>query len=187
MPAGAVIVLTAGVLFLFSFLFAPQRGVLAGLGRMFRLRLKVAREHLLREAYEVLEASGKQPAANTPIAINAISIIQTWSKWLTPAMLKYLKVSGLISLPNAQSLALTDSGLNDAYRCTRNHRLWEEYLLSYSSVAAAHVDYSADYVEHVLNAELIGILEDKLRAKGRLVHDSMLPDSVHPIAQESNA
>ncbi|MBZ0170977.1 MAG: metal ABC transporter permease, partial [Phycisphaerales bacterium] len=51
-PAGAVIVLTSGVLFVVSMTFAPRRGVLAtGLKRL-RLRLRISGDHLLEAAYE---------------------------------------------------------------------------------------------------------------------------------------
>ena len=47
LPTGAVIVLVAGALFLFSFLFAPARGVLATAWRQARLRLAYAEQAAL--------------------------------------------------------------------------------------------------------------------------------------------
>ena len=47
LPAGAVIVLVAGALFLFSFLFAPARGVVATAWRQARLRLAYAEQAAL--------------------------------------------------------------------------------------------------------------------------------------------
>ncbi len=47
LPAGAVIVLVAGALFLFSFLFAPARGVVATAWRQARLRLAYAEQSAL--------------------------------------------------------------------------------------------------------------------------------------------
>ncbi|HEY0835264.1 MAG TPA: metal ABC transporter permease, partial [Azospirillum sp.] len=48
LPAGAVIVLVAGALFLFSFLFAPARGLVATAARAAHLRLVVAEGNALR-------------------------------------------------------------------------------------------------------------------------------------------
>jgi manganese/zinc/iron transport system permease protein len=48
LPAGAVIVLVAGGLFLVSFLFAPARGVIATALRAFRLQLALAEQVALR-------------------------------------------------------------------------------------------------------------------------------------------
>ena len=48
----------------------------------------------------------------------------------------------------------------------RNHALWTQYLISYADVAATHVDWSVDQVEHVLSEELVAQLEEKLRPEG---------------------
>jgi manganese/zinc/iron transport system permease protein len=55
LPTGAAIVLTAAMGFLFSILFAPRRGVGARLLAEYRLRQRIAREHLLRSLYELSE------------------------------------------------------------------------------------------------------------------------------------
>ena len=44
-------------------------------------------------------------------------------------------------------------------RITRNHRLWERYLIKYADIAPSHVDRDADLVEHILGAELVSELE----------------------------
>src|SRR5690606_1384083 len=45
-PAGAVIVLTSGVIVALSMLLAPSRGVIASTVRRLTLRLRVARDHV---------------------------------------------------------------------------------------------------------------------------------------------
>lgn len=57
---------------------------------------------------------------------------------------------------------------------TRNHRLWEQYLLTYADVAPSHVDFSADYAEHALSPEITRELEAALAKRGRL--PASLPD-----------
>ena len=48
---------------------------------------------------------------------------------------------------------------------TRNHALWEQYLISYADIAPSHVDWSVDKVEHVLSDELIAELEQALDSR----------------------
>lgn len=51
LPAGAVIVLASGVIFLLSLFLAPNRGLIASTWRVLRLRIKVAGDHFLREMH----------------------------------------------------------------------------------------------------------------------------------------
>ncbi len=70
----------------------------------------------------------------------------------------------------------TETGRGQAARVTRNHRLWEVYLLEHADTAPAHVDHGADFIEHVLGDALVAELEDALPRHGKVV-----PDSVHVI------
>jgi manganese/zinc/iron transport system permease protein len=70
-------------------------------------------------------------------------------------------------------------------RITRNHRLWEQFLVSYAELAPSHVDHSADLVEHVLSPEMVAELERELAAVGRLPRRlGGVPASVHSLAAD---
>ena len=87
---------------------------------------------------------------------------------------------GLVEEPQGEQITLTDAGLAAAARVTRNHRLWELYLIEYADVATSRVDRDADAVEHVLGERLVAQLEAKLRqlhAAGGVA----VPASPHPI------
>jgi len=49
---------------------------------------------------------------------------------------------------------------------SRNHALWQQYLVSHADVAPSHVDWSVDQVEHVLRDDLVAELEAELAARG---------------------
>ena len=57
---------------------------------------------------------------------------------------------------------LSESGFGEAARITRNHRLWELYLIRHADIAPSHVDRDADMVEHILGSELVRALEAEL-------------------------
>jgi manganese/zinc/iron transport system permease protein len=78
-------------------------------------------------------------------------------------------------------IELTDEGLDEAARVTRNHRLWEMYLVTHADIAPSHVDRDADMVEHVLDAALVQRLETALREDGVGVPQ---PRSLHPMSAE---
>src|SRR5688500_1607569 len=61
LPAGAIIVVVASAIFLFSMIFGPARGVLVRWVEQLRLSRTVARQHLLRAVYEWAEETGNDP------------------------------------------------------------------------------------------------------------------------------
>lgn len=147
-PAGSVIVLVAGSLFLVSMLLAPTRGVLADTARRIRLRLLIARDHVLESLYEI----------ELGIA-NSMHPHASW--WL----IRLMSLRGWIK-QDPHGLVLSESGREQGKRIHRNHRLWEQYLVSYADIAPTHVDWSVDQVEHVLSDELIADLEAALLERG---------------------
>jgi manganese/zinc/iron transport system permease protein len=177
MPAGAVIVLTAGALFMISLVAAPQRGILAAAIRRGRLRLRIARDHVLRAAYESLEASAGQPFQPAPIPIAAILERRPHAIPAPRLLLRLLAARGLLSIEHDR-IMLTTRGLQEAARITRNHRLWEEFLVTHADMAASHVDRTADMVEHVLSPEILAELQDSLAARDT---QQQVPASIHPI------
>jgi len=147
-PAGAVIVLVAGSIFGLSMLFAPTRGILADTIRRLRLKLLIARDHVLESLYEI---ESNIQDARPPIA--------------SSILLKLMAMRGWITNSN-NSLMLTEAGRTQGKRIHRNHQLWEQYLVSYADIAPTHVDWSVDQVEHVLTDELIAELEEALSERG---------------------
>jgi len=75
-------------------------------------------------------------------------------------------------------LHLSEAGFGEAARVTRNHRLWETYLIKYADIAPSHVDRDADLVEHILGAELVRELERDL---GERTVEMPVPPSPHRI------
>jgi len=142
-PAGAVIVLSAGVIFILSMLIAPTRGIIAQLLRHTTLKLRIAIDHTLESKYEYPEQHKK-----LPFTLCAI-----------------LRIKGLTD-SITQTSALTQAGLTRGRRVRRNHMLWEQYLISCADIAPSHVDWSVDQVEHILDDDLITRLENEIVAQG---------------------
>lgn len=143
-PAGAVIVLSAGVIFLLSMLIAPTRGVIAQLLRHATLKLRIAIDH-------TLEAKYQYPEQHKHSSFTLRAILRT--KGLTDSL--------------SPTSALTQAGLTRGQRVRRNHMLWEQYLISCADIAPSHVDWSVDQVEHILDDDLIARLENEIRASGQ--------------------
>lgn len=180
LPAGAVIVLVAAVLFLVSMLFAPERGVIPRLRNQAALRRKEDRQHFLRAAYEIVEdqAAGG-PVANRSFPYEALLAKRSWTPAQLRRILRVARHEDHLEPAPAGRLRLSEPGFGEAARVTRNHRLWETYLIQYADVAPSHVDRDADLVEHILGAELVRELEAKL---GGALPDQHVPPSPHFIS-----
>jgi manganese/zinc/iron transport system permease protein len=165
-PAGAVIVLTSGVVFTFSMLVAPARGVIAASLRHARLRLRIAGDHLL----ELAQDSGRDVIE--PGAIARLGAVRGWSPLVRIVVLRWLAHAGMIERAAGRAVRVTPAGLARGARVARNHALWEQYLVGYADVAPGHVDWSADQVEHVLSEELVRELEARLAARGPVAPDA---------------
>ncbi len=160
LPAGAVIVLAAGGVFVLSLLCAPSRGVVASASRRARLTLRIAGEHLLESAYR----SGDRTLDGT--LVRSVAMERGWPRWLATVVRAVLAWRGFVTLRGRGGMALTSDGWARGARVCRNHALWEQYLISHADVAPNHVDWSVDQVEHVLSDALIGELETELATRG---------------------
>jgi manganese/zinc/iron transport system permease protein len=165
LPAGAVIVLAAVVCFAVSFVFGARRGVLTQWLEQRRMSGRVARLHFLRAVYEWCEQGGHDLEARVSLA--ELKEANLWSERTLRTLLALAMREGLISAHAAVGTCqLTARGKSEARRETRNHRLWEMYLLHYADVAPQHIHHNADHIEHVVDPQIMNRLEELLAHSG---------------------
>ena len=181
LPAGAVIVLVAALFFVVSMLIGTERGVMIRFLRQSQLEKRMGRQHLLRALYEILEGRRITEELNIrTVPFRQIRGRRTWSDRQLRDFIRRAYNEGLVEAPNkADSILLTETGLVEAEQVTRNHRLWEMYLIEYADVATSRVDRDADMVEHILGDKMVTRLENKLQAYR--IAGSLVPQSPHPI------
>ncbi len=186
LPAGAIIVVVAGAVFVVSMLFGPARGLLARLIEHRRLTRKVAHQHLLRALYERVEGAaevftGTAGAFETRAAVPYASLLaeRSWSSRQLSRALRRAAASGLVRHTAGGAYALTPGGLTEARRVVRNHRLWELYLITHADIAPSHVDRDADVLEHVIGTEMVQELDLLLAADHP---ELVVPASPHVLA-----
>jgi len=177
LPPGAIIVIAAAIIFLFSMIFGTARGVLPRFLRHLQLQRKVGRQHLLRSTYEILEETQQaEPLKNVPIDMDLLRKHRYWAKGELSKLIRQARSEDHIERQPSGELRLSESGFGEASRITRNHRLWELYLIRYADIAPSHVDRDADMVEHLLGAEIVHQLETELNLSNSTI------DSPHTIA-----
>ncbi len=175
-PAGAVIVLVASGFFLVSLLAGPARGVVGRAWRQSELRRKIARQHLLRAVYELSEMANHPPSVRR----NELLARRSWSPRQLAQTISAAERAGLVVPTEPNAIRLTEPGRRHAARVTRNHRLWELYLIEHADIAPSHVDRDADQIEHVLAPEMIQKLEALLLHQDR---DRQPPASPHALEE----
>jgi manganese/zinc/iron transport system permease protein len=159
LPAGGVIVLTAGCVFAGSLMFAPRRGMLASTARAFRLRLRIAGDHLLERA---IESGGGRVGRHARRANGEPAGLERF------VVLNLLSASGELHRER-DGFAASASGMRRGERVKRNRALWEQYLLTYADIAPGHVDWTVDQVEHLLSPDIVDRLEQGLQDRGIVV------------------
>jgi manganese/zinc/iron transport system permease protein len=183
LPAGAVIVLTASALFLFSMVFGFARGILILVLERYKLRRRILKENLLRDLYEWFESTHvaadesiptTDPHISAPTVDDLLSR-RSWSRGQLLRTVKRLAASQDLTADARNRLRFTEQGIRAAKNIVRKHRLWEAYLISHADVATGMVDLSADRIEHILDEDIIGQLERLFPN----VNPKELPESPH--------
>ena len=178
LPAGAIIVITAALIFLLSMIFGTARGVLPRYLRHRKLQKKVGRQHILRSTYEILEnTQDSPPLKNLPIPMELLRKHRYWAKGELPKLIRQARAEDHVERQPTGELRLSESGFGEASRITRNHRLWELYLIKHADIAPSHVDRDADMVEHLLGAEIVHQLEAALELAKSTIESPHLIES----------
>lgn len=172
LPAGAVIVLAAVFCFAVSFGFGAERGLFKRWLEQRRVGHRVARQHLLRAIYEWCETR-PHPAADDPanlldcaVPLAELRHLNDWSEARLRHLLRLGFAERLLIWNNSHdAVHLTAAGKLEARRVTRNHRLWETYLLQYADVAPQHIHHNADQIEHVVEPNIVNELEELLAGR----------------------
>lgn len=168
LPSGAMIVLSCAMLFVASLVFGTQRGLLFRWSRRIAMNRTVDRHHLLRSLFEL----GERDETHR-VSPRGLLSERSWSSLRLRRSVNRGERDGLlVSMDGA--LKLTTKGTLEARRLTREHRLWELYLIAHADIAPARVDRSADHIEHVLEPEVIAELEALLEQR-----EVVVPENPH--------
>ncbi len=172
LPAGAVIVLAAVFCFAVSFVVGTERGLCKRWLEQRRVAHRVARQHLLRAIYEWCETRPQPPVRDLmslldgPVPLAELCRSNDWSEARLRHLLKLGRAERLVTWNDGRdAVQLTAEGKLEARRVTRNHRLWETYLLHYADVAPQHIHHNADQIEHVVEPNIVNELEELLAGR----------------------
>ena len=128
--------------------------------------------------YEILENTQESPPLkNLPIPMELLRKHRYWAKGELPKLIRQARAEDHVERQPTGELRLSESGFGEASRITRNHRLWELYLIRHADIAPSHVDRDADMVEHLLGAEIVRQLEAELELAKSTIESPHLIES----------
>ena len=168
-PTGPWMVVVLSIIFIISFLFAPERGVVANLNKQRRLRRQVCEENILRTLYILNErhpSNAETAQISLDLKFDEAEILMARSIPVNELKrtLAHLATKGLILGGTAAggAIQLTKQGAHMATSLTRRHRLWENYLTEKVAMSSENVHFQAEQMEHLLTEEQASELEKEL-------------------------
>lgn len=170
-PTGPMIVLMASLLFLFSVLFAPQKGLLFRILRRWKFRRLCQQENVLKAIWKFCSKS------NTPsFSANDLSTVFYATPGRLFGLLSALEKKGWIQ-KIGQKWELTALGMLWGRKIVRLHRLWEVYLVQYCGVGKDRVHPSAEEMEHIITPEIEHEIELILHNPHQDPHHQPIPSN----------
>ncbi|MEL6358734.1 MAG: metal ABC transporter permease [Bacteroidota bacterium] len=150
MPTGPWVVMALSLMAYFSFLLAPQKGLLARRIRQRRHQQKTLLENILKAFYELGKSEGYFYHSRTPAALQAHRPLPTRK---LRRGLQRLQQQKMVR-QNVEGWVLTAAGQEKGQEISRLHELWELYLTKYLKLQPDHVHEDAESIEHVITPEL---------------------------------
>lgn len=171
MPTGPWIVMIISLLALFSFFFAPQRGILYRQYEQRQLQRQIMEENVLKELYHLGE---KDQGSHSGRSLEELIEERYFPEKRLRTALRRLRKKGWVQQQNGQ-WGFTKAGQEKGRRVVKLHRLWEAYLSTYLKIAPDHVHEDAETIEHIITPELEAELEQMLDFPDRDPHQSKIP------------
>ncbi|RED94349.1 metal ABC transporter permease [Marinoscillum furvescens] len=171
MPTGPWIVMVLSLIAVFSFFFAPGKGIIIKLLKRRKIQMQLLEENLLKSFYKIGEITEDFKAARSNAELKEV---RRFSSGQFREGLNRLAKQGFIKRNNG-TWSLTAEGLQKGRRVVRLHRLWELYLTKYLRIAPDHVHEDAETIEHVITPELEARLEKLLEYPDEDPHSSNIP------------
>lgn len=172
LPTGAFMVLGASTLFAIAFLLSPRHGLLPRLLRLYERRRRTQSENLLRTLYLMMEQRNTE---DRRFGVDDIAAMRQESPRVVRKLARLAGRRGWVNPKSPDPILLTDTGLEEAKRVVRNHRLWELFLTQEAKLAADHVHADAEYIEHVLPRDVLRRLEEMLESPTVDPHGKPIP------------
>jgi ABC-type Mn2+/Zn2+ transport system permease subunit/Mn-dependent DtxR family transcriptional regulator len=162
-PAMAVV---ATILYLLVALFSPNKGLVFSYFRSQKLQRRIRMEDIMKQSLRLHE-KGKLSVSKL---LDKLEI----DKSNLSKLLKILARKGLLQI-QGNIIILSNSGLNEANRLVRAHRLWETYLVDKIGLNEEQIHEEAEKYEHLLTDDILDEVDEQLGFPTTDPHGSPIP------------
>lgn len=171
MPTGPWIVMCLSIFTIGSIWFAPKTGMLSKFRVQKENNRKILIENVLKLFYHLGERTNgfKDERSTTALLETRDLRIKELQRGLN--LLKqrhWVRKKG-------ENWVITESGLTEAKRIIKLHRLWEMYLNQRLKLQPDHVHNDAEAIEHIITPQLEKELEKELNYPTKDPHESIIP------------
>lgn len=139
MATGPLMILSATLLFLFSMICAPKRGLAAKAIRLMRLRRRTSREQVLLAIYEQYEKN------NLCVTVESVRKKRRLSPSLCLKALNDLEQERCIERIENGIWQITSKGIEKGYHTALKQRMYEVYLMH--EMELANIESDQDYFD----------------------------------------
>ncbi|UPV78202.1 metal ABC transporter permease [Bacillus rugosus] len=156
MATGPLMILSATMIFLFSMICAPKRGLAAKAIRLIRLRRKTSREQVLLTIYEQYEKNDLYVTAEN------VRKKRRLSPSLCHKVLNDLEKEKCIVRVENGIWQMTRTGIEKGYHMALKHRMYEMYLMHERELANIEIDqdhFDPDRLPGETRARLFSLLK----------------------------
>lgn len=149
MPTGPWVIVLLFIITFITLLVSPKKGYWALQAKARSNQRKMDTENLLKTLFYLKEQGHQSPKINLILESRRMESDQLQSAMKALKKQKWLDIS-----EDGIELRLTKTGVAEAKRVVRLHRLWELYLTSKMNFKEDHIHGTAETIEHLLNEDL---------------------------------
>ncbi len=163
---GPMMAIVATVFYLLAVFFSPSKGLLFKRINRLKQRKMIQMEDILKQSWK-LGLEGK-------VSFEKLADKLGYTGQTLKKQVNALQRKGLLQLNNAV-IQLTDTGIEEANRLVRAHRLWETYLVNKIGLTEEQIHEEAEKYEHLLSADLVDEVDRALDFPSQDPHGSPIP------------
>lgn len=176
-PTGATIVLVLSLLFCFSALFSPHRGILSRIIVQRKHHNQILEDNILKYAYHYVEQSLSNRHSLPQESHIPLDFLRSHVPDCERYETRLLKQGFALSSQKHDMMCINKEGLLRGMKITRLHRLWEAYLIHAAKFDIDHIHDDAESIEHILTPELENKLQALLGDPSTDPHGEQIPPS----------
>jgi ABC-type Mn2+/Zn2+ transport system permease subunit/Mn-dependent DtxR family transcriptional regulator len=164
---GPAMAVTATLIYLLAVVAAPKRGLIVRTLNKRKLQHRIRLEDVLKQSFR-LQDKGELSLTRL---LKALNFKERQAK-------RYIQTLQKRGLFEKKQLQLTDSGIKEAKRLVRAHRLWETYLSDKMGLDAGQIHDEAERYEHLLSDEILDRVDEELGFPKVDPHGSPIPTKI---------